>query len=170
MRTVGDAGPYGCLTEALFSRPFALKARGKGDHRRWWKGHLTSPVKAKERKNSHTLPALASPTPPSLSPREGSVRRWRPHCGPPGRLNPSVTCGTTFPCTGKASGHRALVRRSVLAVSYNISENEVIFDDEKQQNRGEAAAEPHSAGRDASRRQKPLWQALSKQGFPVRRV
>ena len=28
MRTVGDAGPYGCLTEALFSRPFALKARG----------------------------------------------------------------------------------------------------------------------------------------------
>ena len=30
-------GPYGRLTEALFSRPFALKARGKGDHRRWWK-------------------------------------------------------------------------------------------------------------------------------------
>ena len=75
MRTVKDAGPYGCLTGALFSRPFALKARGKGDHRRWWKGHLTSLVKDKERKNSHTLPALASPTPPSLSPREGSVRR-----------------------------------------------------------------------------------------------
>ena len=72
-------GPYGGPTEALFSRPFALKARGKGDHRRWWKGHLTSLVKDKERKNSHTLPALASPTPPSLSPREGSVRRRRPH-------------------------------------------------------------------------------------------
>ena len=28
IRTVGDAGPYGRLTEALFSRPFALKARG----------------------------------------------------------------------------------------------------------------------------------------------
>ena len=72
-------GPYARPTGALFSRPFALKARGKGDHRRWWKGHLTSLVKDKERKNSHTLPALASPTPPSLSPREGSVRRRHPH-------------------------------------------------------------------------------------------
>ena len=89
MRTVGDAGPYGCLTEALFSRPFALKARGKGDHRRWWKGHLTSPVKDKERKNSHTLPALASPTPPSLSPREGSGRRRPHHCGPSGTPVPT---------------------------------------------------------------------------------
>ena len=28
LRTARDAGPYGGLTEALFSRPFALKARG----------------------------------------------------------------------------------------------------------------------------------------------
>ncbi len=28
LRTAREVGPYGCLTEALFSRPFALKARG----------------------------------------------------------------------------------------------------------------------------------------------
>ena len=76
-RTADDR-PYTRPTGALFSRPFALKARGKGDHRRWWKGHLTSLVKDKERKNSHTLPALASPTPPSLSPREGSTMSRKP--------------------------------------------------------------------------------------------
>ncbi len=100
-----------CLTEVLSSRPFALKARGKGDHRRWGKGPLPSPGKDKERKNSHTLPALALPTPPSLSPREGSGRRRPHHCGPSGTPVPTVLDGGGDSPARSFPGHKKTHQR-----------------------------------------------------------